>query len=374
MAQHILIVDDEPQFARMLEMLLQSHNFKTTIARNGQEALSKINQNHNLVLLDRSLPDIDGLEVCRLIRENQKYSLTPIIFLSASDSTEEISDGLYIGADDYITKPFQTKELFARINAALRRNRNINASKKEFSQKLFLELTKILHLKSITSFFQPIFTAESLSPVGLEAQSHAPVNSPLSNMNLLVEASLKTGLFHELETLCWSNAISKWESSTAQHNLFLKCCTLCFNNNHTPGKCFLEKNNITEKNITLQISGKTPINNKTNFFKRLNIIKNNNIKIVLEHFEDSALSLRDIGDISPHYLKCNYSAVRNIKSNSLRLKIMERTNNYCRKRKIQTIFNNIQNSNELTSAIITGTNNVQGDYICKPHHRIETLL
>ncbi|WP_341473761.1 response regulator transcription factor [Desulfofundulus thermobenzoicus] len=115
----ILVVEDETSLARFLQLELNHEGYAVETARNGYEALGRISEGRwDLVLLDLMLPGMDGLEVCRRIREQTDV---PIIMLTARDATEDKVKGLDTGADDYITKPFAVEELLARIRAHLRR-------------------------------------------------------------------------------------------------------------------------------------------------------------------------------------------------------------------------------------------------------------
>ena len=114
----IMIVEDERRIARFLQMELEHEGFETESEENGRRAYERIVQEqYDLVLLDIMLPDMDGLEVCRRVRE---ISDVPIIMLTAKDDVEDKVNGLDIGADDYITKPFAIQELLARVRAAIR--------------------------------------------------------------------------------------------------------------------------------------------------------------------------------------------------------------------------------------------------------------
>ena len=117
-AKKIMIVEDERRIARFLQMELEHEGFETESEENGRRAYERIVQEqYDLVLLDIMLPDMDGLEVCRRVRE---ISDVPIIMLTAKDDVEDKVNGLDIGADDYITKPFAIQELLARVRAAIR--------------------------------------------------------------------------------------------------------------------------------------------------------------------------------------------------------------------------------------------------------------
>ena len=117
--ERILIVDDDKNISELLRILLEKEGYETVSAFDGEEALNVFDIAHpSLVLLDIMLPKIDGRQVCREIRKN---SNTPIIMLTAKGGTFDKVLGLDLGADDYIVKPFDSKEVIARIKAVLRR-------------------------------------------------------------------------------------------------------------------------------------------------------------------------------------------------------------------------------------------------------------
>ncbi len=117
--QKILIVDDDNNIAELINMYLSREHFSTEIAHDGEEALAAAGSyNPDLMILDVMLPGMDGYEV---LRELRKSSNMPVIMLSAKGETFDKVLGLELGADDYIMKPFDTKELIARIKAVLRR-------------------------------------------------------------------------------------------------------------------------------------------------------------------------------------------------------------------------------------------------------------
>ena len=116
----ILVIDDEVQIRRLLEITLSSNGFKVTEAGTGREGLVAAATHHpSLIILDLGLPDIDGYEILKNIRE---WYQKPIIILTVRNSEDDIINALDNGANDYLTKPFKTGELLARIRAALRKN------------------------------------------------------------------------------------------------------------------------------------------------------------------------------------------------------------------------------------------------------------
>lgn len=115
----ILIVEDESSFSEAISFLLGKEGFETDVAENGRLALDLFKSHtYDLVLLDLMIPEVSGIDVCRAIRTT---SMAPIIMLTAKDSEVDKVVGLELGADDYVTKPYSSRELVARIKAVLRR-------------------------------------------------------------------------------------------------------------------------------------------------------------------------------------------------------------------------------------------------------------
>jgi phosphate regulon transcriptional regulator PhoB len=121
---HILVVDDEADLVELISYNLRKEGFIVDSASDGDAALSKIRKgNYDLLVLDLMLPGIQGIELCRIIRNDPKYSRLPIIMLTAKGEEVDKILGLEMGADDYITKPFSPREVVARVKAVLRRSK-----------------------------------------------------------------------------------------------------------------------------------------------------------------------------------------------------------------------------------------------------------
>ena len=128
MAISVLIVEDDHNIAELLQMYLEKEGYTVNTAFDGGQGLAKFRSlNPNLVLLDVMMPVMDGWAVCKAIRAE---SQTPIIMLTAKGETEDKIAGLKHGADDYVTKPFEMREVLARIEAVLRRSTGLVAEKK----------------------------------------------------------------------------------------------------------------------------------------------------------------------------------------------------------------------------------------------------
>ncbi|MDD4698978.1 MAG: response regulator transcription factor [Oscillospiraceae bacterium] len=140
-AAKVLIVDDDSNICELLRLYLEKDGYETIVANDGEQAIKKYELvNPDLILLDIMLPKLDGWQVCREIR---KKSQVPIIMLTAKGETFDKILGLELGADDYVSKPFDTKEVMARVKAVLRRSmpEDASAEKVVTFDKLKINLT-----------------------------------------------------------------------------------------------------------------------------------------------------------------------------------------------------------------------------------------
>ena len=137
MSYKILVVDDEADIINLLRDYFEINGYEVLTADNGEKALKQVAKNPDLILLDINMPDIDGLEVCRRIRE---FVSCPILFLTAKVEASDKINGFHMGGDDYIVKPFRIDELGARVAAHLRReNRVRSTAKVKFSGALAID-------------------------------------------------------------------------------------------------------------------------------------------------------------------------------------------------------------------------------------------
>jgi len=119
----ILVVEDDTDISKMLRIYFDSQGYEVLVAKKGQEALDICRAKlPNVIILDINLPDIDGYDVCRILRNNTRTSYVPIIFLTQRDDRSDKITGLELGADDFITKPFDIEELKLRVEGTIRRS------------------------------------------------------------------------------------------------------------------------------------------------------------------------------------------------------------------------------------------------------------
>ena len=152
--QRILLIDDDRNISRLIRLYMEKEGFEVIEAARGDDGLAQFKKlPPSLVLLDVMLPGIDGLEVLREIR---KIGKTPVIMLTAKDETFDKVLGLELGADDYITKPFENKELVARVKAVLRRSPATEENGEVDDTLLFEQLTVSLKRYEVTYEGKPV--------------------------------------------------------------------------------------------------------------------------------------------------------------------------------------------------------------------------
>lgn len=147
--QEILVIDDEPQIRKLLKIILESQDYKVTLASNGTEGIHlAANHTPELILLDLGLPDMSGHEV---LKELRAWFEKSVIILSVIDSEEDIIKALDNGATDYLTKPFRTGELLARIRSSIRLSQHVEVQQSIISGDIEIDLTsrRVLREKEV---------------------------------------------------------------------------------------------------------------------------------------------------------------------------------------------------------------------------------
>ncbi|MFP4025118.1 MAG: response regulator [Thiohalospira sp.] len=209
----ILIVDDNPKNLQVLGNLLEKNHYNVEYALSGKEALEWINSDSfDLILLDIMMPEMDGYEVCETIRKDKRYQDTPIIFLTAKTDKESIVKGFKLNAQDYVSKPFDTAELLARINTHLElkdsrdKLKDVNRwleqkvdektqALQESNKKLKEALTELQNLDKMKSYFLNMTSSEIRTPLtGIIGTLHLLKNQEasfaLKNLIDLLEKSV----------------------------------------------------------------------------------------------------------------------------------------------------------------------------------------
>ncbi len=182
----VLLVDDNPRNIQVAANILSNQGLHVEYSTNGMEALEWLdNEDFDVILLDIMMPGMDGFEVCRKIKENRKISDIPVIFLSAKGGTESITKGFQLGGVDYITKPFHSEELLARVKTQveMKQNRENLANVNRWLQQQVAEKTQELQLAY--NEMKNIDKIKSSSLMLLSEEIKVPLNGLTGTINLM---------------------------------------------------------------------------------------------------------------------------------------------------------------------------------------------
>lgn len=364
--KRVLVVDDERNITQMMAMMLQTRGYDVDIAASGEEAIQKAVAKPDLILLDLLLPDIQGFEVCRRIRENKATHNVPIIIVSVKYLFEDKIEGLYLGADDYLTKPFDHEELFARMEAVMRRNLFFEEAF-ENKDEIILEVRRIIKEGLIVPYYQPIFFLKPLKVFGFEALSRPPAQSILSNPELLFKAALRFGLYCDLELLCWERILQTMPKFMEKEKLFLNCNPyLVESPKFFKIKAIFEKYNFPAKNTVLEITERSAIVDFTGFYKRLRFYRDYGFGIAIDDVGGGYASLESIVETKPTVLKIDTHLVTDLKNHSLKRSAIKCIVNLCKENNFISVAEGVERKEDLDVLIDLGVDAGQGYLLCRP--------
>ncbi|MBN1869331.1 MAG: EAL domain-containing protein [Candidatus Omnitrophica bacterium] len=362
--RHILIVDNDKAFVEETIKLLKSRDCKVDVAYNGADALEKANQFPDLILMGRGLPDIEGLQVCKKIRETSKLEHISIIVFTVTDTPSERVEGFLLGADDCISRPVNDEELIARMEAVLRRNQAFRQVREE-QNALATELKKILREEKITPYFQPIYSMKTLKPIGVEALSRPPTSGLIDNAEFLFRTALILDMYSEVEVVCWKTAVKKWKEMINKEKLYLNC-TPYFIESGRLNEGFLSELDINPSSIVLEITERTAIQRYDVFLKELNRIREAGIKIAVDDVGSGFASLDTVVEIRPDIVKIDRQLVRELHRDELKYNIMQAIVYFCKKSGVMSIAEGIEEEKELETVNELGVDACQGYLLARP--------
>ena len=361
---YILIVDGNKDSAQTTADLLESHGYRVDMTHNSKNTMKQLNCFPDLILLNSTLPDIDGLEICKEVRSNKRLQHISIIVLSEQNVPAEKAKGLQLGADDYVTRPVDDDELMARIEAVLRRNQVFHESQGK-KGVLVTELKRILNEELIVPYFQPIYSMTTHLPCGLEVLSRPQTGGLIDNAEFLFKTALILDMYSELEILCWRKAVDKWKQFANREKLFLNC-TPYFIESGRLDKGFLTNLGIDPGSIVLEITERTAIQKQNVFMEQLNALRSLGVSIAVDDVGSGFASLDTVVEIRPDIIKIDRHLVRELHKDELRYNIMSSVISFCKKSKIMTVAEGIEFEEELDVVSELGVDAIQGFLVGKP--------
>jgi len=365
--KNLLLVDDEVDFAETMALRLGMRGYEVNIAHNGEEALEKAKGRPDLILIDVMMPIMDGYQLCSRLRQDKKTKNIPIIMLTAKKTPQDKIEGLQIGADDYISKSFDLEELFARIEALLRRS---GRSEEVEQDKALLakELREIIKNESVEIVFQPIVYLEPRRLFAYEVLTRGPENSQLHSPEDLFKCALNYGMLPDLEIVCRKKALAKIGKLIEEKLFFV---------NTSP--CLIESDRLKEilalyknpEQIVLEIVERSEIKDFSIFCKTVNSIKARGFKISIDDVGSGYSSLDTIAALEPDFVKIDMAIVRDIHLNPTRQNLIKAIMFFCNQDKIVPIGEGIETEDEMKSLISLGVEVGQGYFLGRPRPQLE---
>ncbi|MBI5415484.1 MAG: EAL domain-containing protein [Candidatus Omnitrophica bacterium] len=367
----ILLVDDDHAITQTLSMLLETRGYDVAVAHCGREVFEKISDTFDVILLDLILPDCGGFDVCRKLRENRTTKQIPIIILSAKLFSEDIVEGLYLGADDYLTKPFEYEELVARMEAVMRR-RAVSSDGPlvpRDDQGIICEIRQIVDQELIVPFFQPIFLLNPFALLGFEALGHLPASKDgaLSNPELLFKCALRFGCYHDLEMVSWKKAVAGASEFIGDKKLFLNCnpC-LVEGQKFSVIESLFDAGAVDVDNVILEITERSAISDFKIFYEYLARYREYGFKFAVDDVGGGYASLEAIVATRPEVVKIDRHIVNNLENDPFKRSVVKFIVAFCKENRILSVAEGVERKEDLKVLIDLGVDAGQGYYLCKP--------
>ncbi len=367
--QTILVVGDGVTHDGMLSLKLASRGYKVLSARNGRDAISKCHLPIDLIVLDLLLPDMNGMEVCHYLKRTEFTRQVPVIVLSErSCGVDQKVQCFQLGADDFLCKPFDNEEFFARIFALLRRHYGEDEQVESQRLEYVHVIREIIERGLIEPTFQPIyFLDKSCQLFGAEVLTRPLVHGPLSNPELLFEMALDLGFYYELETLVWRKALEALQKDVSIEKIFLNCSPYLIQDKkfHEVQKIF-QSFEIDPQNIYFELTERSAITKYTLFCEKLQEFRDAGFKVAVDDVGCGYASLESIIETRPDIIKIDRHIVHGMTVNPYKKSIVKFIVSFCCEHDIICVAEGVETEEEFKLLKSLGVKMFQGYYFCKP--------
>ncbi len=366
----ILIVDDEPAVSQLLTVLLTSQGYTTRTATTGRQALESASFPVDLILLDMMLPDFEGLKVCQQLKSNSHSKDIPIIILTGHHSKTERIESLYLGAEDYLVKPFEPDDLFARMDVVLRRHqaRPRQELAVQNHQETISELKRIIDEESIHVRFQPIYFLKPMSLFGLEMLSRPQTTTPMLNPEVFFRTALKYGVYYEVEMIGWRKALKlAAENFDGRQKLFLNCDPYLVEREQFKSvRETFSSFGMSSNEVFLEITERSAVVSFDLFYEKLRHYRQDGFKIAIDDLGAGYSSLESIIEIRPEAIKLDKHIVNGVSSDVYKNSIVKLFVAFCHENNIICVAEGIETKSDLEALVELGVDAGQGYYLSRP--------
>ncbi len=364
--RHVLLIDDEKGLTDMLSMLLETRGYSVEVAHTASDGLQKATSQYDLILLDLVLPDGNGLSVCRQMKEQRETAHIPIIMLSAHSMSEDKVEGLYLGADDFLVKPCDHEELFARMEAVMRR-RHLSFSNGRHDESVVEQLRRVLDEGLVVPHFQPIYRFEPFSLFGIEILTRPTIEGALASPELFFKAALQYGLYTEIEIMSWSKALERIRDAFPNEKIFLNCNPYFVETaKFSRVKSIFEAHGVSTNNVILEITERSAISDFKNFYDELQKYRDFGFRFAVDDVGGGYASLESIVQTRPEVVKIDRHIVYNCSRDSFKRSIIKFIVSFCQENHIISVAEGIESRIDLDTVRDLGVSCGQGFYLFKP--------
>ncbi len=371
--KQVLIVDSEVAASKSLCMLLETRGYFVKLAHSAQDTFATVSRDTDLILLDVMLPDQSGFEVCRQLKKNQMTTHIPIIMLGNKLLSEDAVEALYLGADDYLKKPFEYEELIARMETVMKRRSNSlqeeDVSKEE--EETVYELRRIIDNQLVTPHFQPIFCFKPFRLFGFEVLTRAKTKGRLVDPNILFKEAIKFGFYQELELVGWAKALEYAEQYLTDQKLFLNCNPyLIERSDFLKIKNLFVGKKIKIENVFLEITERSMISDFKLFYQHLSYFRDFGFKFAVDDVGGGYASLESIVEIKPEVVKIDHHIINQLDRDPFKKSIVKFLASFCKENNILTVAEGIETQSILKAVIDLNVDAGQGYYLYRPNPEI----
>lgn len=376
----ILVIEDEPTVRANLVDLLEAENFETIAAENGKIGIEKaIAYTPDLILCDMMIPEMDGYGVLTTLREEPKTSVIPLIFLTAKASKSDIRQGMDLGADDYLTKPFTRAELLSAIFGRLERQASLkkylHSTSESSASSSEINIIKNCLLKTLDSenfhefqvHYQPIVDIETGKIIAAESlvRWHSPELGLVSPTELIPLAE-STGLIIPISEWILNAAFQQLKTWVDKGFSDLRLSVnVSVNQLNQPDFCeniiaLLDTYHLAPQNLELEVSENSIIRNFKTSVHTINQLKQQGIKIAVDDFGLGDSSLMLLHQMPVDILKIFRYFIHKVSQDTQKAAITKSMIQMARSLDLYVVAKSVENEEELDFLQTHGCNAIQG--------------
>jgi EAL domain-containing protein (putative c-di-GMP-specific phosphodiesterase class I)/CheY-like chemotaxis protein len=361
------MIDDEVDFLATTQFLLESSQYKVITASDPEEGIQKAFLKPDLILLDFNMPGMDGLTVCKHLKENKVTAHIPIIMLTLNNNTLEKVTAFNYGVVDYMGKQFPFAEMLARIQSVLREKspEDANESAEEKNKKVS-DLRVLLKRKNLQILFQPIVVLKTGTPIGYEALARGPKGTLFENPSDLFTFAADVNMLNELDSVCRDLSIEKASFLKNGEILFLNVDPSMTNIPRFRNLEFLAGSKISPDQICLEITERTFVKNFAMLSANLKDMRDKGVKVAIDDIGEGYSSLNATAELKPEFIKIDISIVRNMETDNVKQNLVRLIADLARNTNSRLIGEGVETIKERDALLALGVEYGQGYHFSKP--------